>query len=185
MADTIKTKRITDLPEDTDVNDNDLFMAGSNGTASLRKKKWSTILSKIKSKLLANNLTTTAEGYALDARQGKALKDQVDQLNTKISDGGSGYVKLPDGTMIQYGFFASTLLTNSYKNATLEVDFPHGFAGTAPVSVQITLASTQYLNGCSVDTITLSGFRAILMGAPEANTAYESGFRWLAVGRWK
>lgn len=83
MADTIKTKRITDLPEDTDVNDNDLFMAGSNGTASLRKKKWSTILSKIKSKLLANNLTTTAEGYALDARQGKALKDQVDQLNTK------------------------------------------------------------------------------------------------------
>ena len=85
MADTIKTKRITDLPEDTDVNDNDLFMAGSNGTASLRKKKWSTILSKIKSKLLANNLTTTAEGYALDARQGKALKDQVDQLNTKIS----------------------------------------------------------------------------------------------------
>lgn len=84
MADTIKTKRITDLPEDTDVNDNDLFMAGSNGTASLRKKKWSTLLAKIKSKLLANNLTTTAEGYALDARQGKALKDQVDQLNTKI-----------------------------------------------------------------------------------------------------
>lgn len=85
MPDTITTKRITDLPEDTDVNDNDLFMAGSNGTASLRKKKWSTLLAKIKSKLLANNLTTTAAGYALDARQGKALKDQVDQLNTNIS----------------------------------------------------------------------------------------------------
>ena len=85
MADTISTKRITDLPEDTDVNDNDLFMAGSNGTASLRKKKWSTLLAKIKSKLLANNLTTTTAGYALDARQGKALKDQVDQLNTKIN----------------------------------------------------------------------------------------------------
>ena len=85
MADTISTKRITDLPEDTDVNDNDLFMAGSNGTASLRKKKWSTLLAKIKSVLLANNLTTTTAGYALDARQGKALKDQVDQLNTKIA----------------------------------------------------------------------------------------------------
>ena len=85
MADTIKTKRITDLPEDTGVNDNDLFMAGSNGTASLRKKKWSTLLAKIKSVLLANNLTTTTAGYALDARQGKALKDQVDQLNTNIS----------------------------------------------------------------------------------------------------
>ena len=75
MADTISTKRITDLPEDTDVNDNDLFMTGSNGTASLRKKKWSTLLAKIKSVLLANNLTTTTAGYALDARQGKALKD--------------------------------------------------------------------------------------------------------------
>ena len=83
MADTISTKRITDLPEDTDVNDNDLFMAGSNGTASLRKKKWSTLLTKIKSVLLANNLTTTTAGYALDARQGKALKDQLDQQNTK------------------------------------------------------------------------------------------------------
>ena len=85
MPDTITTKRITDLPEDTDVNDNDLFMAGSNGTASLRKKKWSTLLAKIKSVLLANNLTTTTAGYALDARQGKALKDQLDQQNTKIS----------------------------------------------------------------------------------------------------
>ena len=84
MPDTITTKRITDLPEDTDVNDNDLFMAGSNGTASLRKKKWSTLLAKIKSVLLANNLTTTTAGYALDARQGKALKDQLDQQNTKI-----------------------------------------------------------------------------------------------------
>ena len=86
MADTISTKRITDLPEDTDVNDNDLFMAGSNGTASLRKKKWSTLLAKIKSVLLANNLTTTTAGYALDARQGKALKDQLDQQNTNISN---------------------------------------------------------------------------------------------------
>ena len=84
MADTISTKRITDLPEDTDVNDNDLFMAGSNGTASLRKKKWSTLLTKIKSVLLANNLTTTTAGYALDARQGKALKDQLDQQNTNL-----------------------------------------------------------------------------------------------------
>ena len=84
MADTISTKRITDLPEDTGVNDNDLFMAGSNGTASLRKKKWSTLLAKIKSVLLANNLTTTTAGFALDARQGKALKDQLDQQNTNM-----------------------------------------------------------------------------------------------------
>lgn len=85
MADTVTIKKITDLPENTDANDADLFMQGVNGTASLRKIKWSTILAKIKSKLLANNLTTTQEGYALDARQGKALSDQINALNTKTN----------------------------------------------------------------------------------------------------
>lgn len=86
MADTVTIKKITDLPENTDANDADLFMQGVNGTASLRKIKWSTILAKIKSKLLANNLTTTQEGYALDARQGKALSDQINALNTKTAN---------------------------------------------------------------------------------------------------
>ena len=86
MADTVTIKKITDLPENTDANDADLFMQGVNGTASLRKIKWSTILAKIKSKLLANNLTTTQEGYALDARQGKALSDQINALNAKTAN---------------------------------------------------------------------------------------------------
>lgn len=33
----------------------------------------------------ANNLTTTASGYALDARQGKALNDKVTQLNSALA----------------------------------------------------------------------------------------------------
>jgi len=35
----------------------------------------------------ANNLTTTASGYALDARQGKALNDKVTQLNSALTHG--------------------------------------------------------------------------------------------------
>lgn len=34
----------------------------------------------------ANNLTTTASGYALDARQGKALKDQLDAQNSAFAE---------------------------------------------------------------------------------------------------
>lgn len=34
----------------------------------------------------ANNLTTTASGYALDARQGKALDDKVTQLNSALTN---------------------------------------------------------------------------------------------------
>ncbi|WP_290095392.1 hypothetical protein [Bacteroides acidifaciens] len=33
---------------------------------------------------LANNLTTNTAGYGLDARQGKTLKTEIDQLNTNI-----------------------------------------------------------------------------------------------------
>ena len=32
---------------------------------------------------MANNLTTTSSGYALDARQGKVIQDQIVTLNTK------------------------------------------------------------------------------------------------------
>ena len=55
----------------------------------------------------ANNLTTTASGYALDARQGKALKDQLDAQNSalpveQIEDStGRSAIKFNDGTMIQ------------------------------------------------------------------------------------
>lgn len=96
-----------------------------------------------------------------------------------------GYSKLPDGTLIQYGFFGGTLTTNDSKNVTREIAFPYGFAGTAPVSISITPATLSYLNGSAIDSITLTGFRAILMGAIAANTTYDSGFRWIAIGRWK
>lgn len=65
--------------------------ANINGNESLK-----TILGKIKKYFTdlkthafntpANNLTTTQEGYALDARQGKALDDKVTQLNSALSD---------------------------------------------------------------------------------------------------
>ena len=35
---------------------------------------------------MANNLTTTASGYALDARQGKALNDKYTSLNSNMKD---------------------------------------------------------------------------------------------------
>lgn len=113
MADTVTIKKITDLPENTDANDADLFMQGVNGTASLRKIKWSTILAKIKSKLLANNLTTTQEGYALDARQGKALSDQINTLNTKI-------------TYVDVNVTAENLASKASKSVEANISIPEG-----------------------------------------------------------
>lgn len=90
MADTLQTKKVTELTENTAMSDEDLFMVGSAGTASLRKLKWSNIWNTIKTailgKLAANNLTTTAAGYLLDARQGKALDDKISKLNTDLKN---------------------------------------------------------------------------------------------------
>lgn len=98
---------------------------------------------------------------------------------------GVGYSKFPDGTYIQWGFFNGDAMTNSSKNATRQVTFNAPFADTAAVSINITPANVNYLNGVCVDNITVTGFRVILMGALAANTTYASGFRWFAVGRWK
>lgn len=89
MAD-VATKKITDLAENTAVTDSDLFMVGASGTASLRKIKWlnimASILSKVRSGIIVNNRTTTASGYALDARQGKAIDEEIEGIKTEIQN---------------------------------------------------------------------------------------------------
>ena len=163
---------------------------------------------------IADDLNTTDITKVLSAPQGKALLGyigtlsslstaqktnlvvainevvtSVAALNSNLSQGGVdndvGYSKFPDGTYIQWGFFAGDATTNSNKNATRQITFHSAFAGTAPVSVLITPASANYLNGFCVDNIAVTGFRVILMGALAANTTYASGFRWTAIGRWK
>lgn len=49
----------------------------------------------IDDKRLANNLTTTAEGYGLDARQGKKLQDQISQVSSDL--GGLSFGKTTEG----------------------------------------------------------------------------------------
>ena len=42
------------------------------------------VTGKLDASKVVNSLLATEEGFALDARQGKALKDQVDELNRKL-----------------------------------------------------------------------------------------------------
>lgn len=50
--------------------------------------------------MIANNCTTTAEGYALDARQGKELMDKANQLNSEM--GGCSFSVQSDGAYVTY-----------------------------------------------------------------------------------
>lgn len=84
MADEITTKKVENLSENTEPADTDVYLFGASGTNVIKKIKWSNILTKLRNLLFANNCTTTQAGYGLDARQGKALKDEIDQLNTNM-----------------------------------------------------------------------------------------------------
>ena len=151
--------RVDALTEVTTIADDDVVMV--DGKQGVRATTWGTLKNLIKQQC------------------------GINELNTKISDGGEGYVRLPDGTMIQHGFFAGSLVTNSNKNATRMVTFPYEFAKTGLISVVLTPDTSSYQNGMMFDSLTYTGFRAILMGALAASTSYPSGFRWVAIGRWK
>lgn len=110
MAEEITTKKVENLSENTEPADTDVYLFGSGGTNAIKKIKWSNILAKLKSILFANNLTTTQAGYGLDARQGKALKDEIDKINTKKIEVGSFSVGSFSGTLkYQSGYGAVTI----------------------------------------------------------------------------
>lgn len=62
-----------------------------DSTATLfgKIKKWFADLGTAAFQSVANNLTTTAEGSVLDARQGKTLKDEINELNTNLDLSGT------------------------------------------------------------------------------------------------
>lgn len=86
MAEEITTKKVANLSENTEPADTDVYLFGASGTNVIKKIKWSNILTKLRNLLFANNCTTTQAGYGLDARQGKVLQDQVNNLNTNMGD---------------------------------------------------------------------------------------------------
>lgn len=58
---------------------------------------------KLDAAKIANNCTTTEAGYALDARQGKELREDVDEINSNLSHLSSDLTKLEnDLTHIEY-----------------------------------------------------------------------------------
>lgn len=193
------TKKLQDLTASTSPGDADIMLI--EDTTATKKITFLNLFNRIKTKLglatvatsgkLADTVKDEDNRTITDAERAKwnGYGNDLASLNSNLSQGGVdndvGYSKFPDGTYIQWGFFGGTAMTNSNKNATRQVTFRENFAGTAPVSVLITPANANYLNGYCVDNIVATGCRVILMGALAANTTYDSGFRWLAIGRWK
>lgn len=129
------------------------------------------VTGKLDASKVVNSLLATEEGFALDATQGKALKDQVDELNRKLkwkllSDGlmGGVSVSIPsDADQIHIKANMTNNIILTIEIATIELSgnaqsYRSGYAQSANVNgmvafgvsnTQITLTNG-VLNGASV-----------------------------------
>ena len=76
----------------------------SNSTLFGKISKWFSDLKTGAFHSVADNLTTTSEGYVLDARQGKTLLSKITSGYTKLTSNSPGKIVLPCGATIVYGF---------------------------------------------------------------------------------
>lgn len=113
---------------------------------------------------LANNCTTTVEGFALDARQGKELMDRVNELNRDLhtlNDSGAikGLDAREDGVYITYSTGADTVTKKLVSGDSVTKTFNSGvFSKSAS------------------GTINVSGYRYVLInsiqiGNPNASSS--------------
>lgn len=121
------------------------FTEASTRSNIISEENLSTILGKVKKyftdlkghafKDIVNNLTTSTTGSALDASQGKVLKDEVDETNSNLDDlaygefaGGKNlfttryYSKNYDGNTIVNGENSVTITSSYYSIFVMKLD---------------------------------------------------------------
>lgn len=99
------------------------LVSGEKVSAGFRKiKKWFADLKSFAFKDLANNLTTTTTGSALDASQGKILNDKYGELNQSLGNLKTDFKINLDGIKIKTGTIVKKVKSgnNSFVLFTLE-----------------------------------------------------------------
>lgn len=82
------------------------------------------LATKLNTSSVVNNLLTTAAGYALDARQGKALDDKITALNGNIVNSSTGTaIKYGNGLVLEFGQIVCPN-TNNYVAQKISIHTP-------------------------------------------------------------
>ena len=77
---------------------------------------------------VANNVTTTSEGYVLDARQGKVLKDSVDSISEQIAN--RSYIV---SQWVTFSYFNANQLVGEYSAPTVPTGYAYRLMGVCNV----------------------------------------------------
>lgn len=126
----------------------------------------------------------------LSAENLKKMEDNMEEgLNEVISEiiergqnSNVSYVKLIDGTMIQYGY------NNGVDNGERVITFPIPFIETPVVSCNTVVYDTNYVHLTQVHNISKTGCSVIVRYISSSGGSWGiggNGFSWIAIGKWK
>lgn len=167
----------------------------SHGSSISAIKTKTDALKNAANKTVANNLTTTVDGYVLDARMGKSLQDSITTLNStsviELGKNNNGYYKkYSNGTLEMWGVDSRTSLSIPSQNVI------NGIYYTNQIGVNLPITS---LTECSIQVNVLSNsIQWVMLGTGYSNKtsfayriAQPTGSNptvkvcWFAIGTWK
>lgn len=132
---------------------------------------------------LVDNLTTSIEGVALSAKQGSVLNNKITDLIgelTTASLGGSGYVKLKNGLIIQWGVGQANMFSSggtyiAETNVLFPIAFPNKrvCAIGSPGNMYATFNAAYSYSG---DSEIGASFKF------DSRTGANMSFNWIAIG---
>lgn len=186
---------IDQLPEISTVQETDEIPV-ERGTTTYK-----TTLQKIKS-LIASLLTKSDVGLGSvdNVRQYSAqnpppypvtsVNGETGAVTTPQNDSGTGYCKMPDGTLIQWGRIVvnNVPITNAwgavYESSIQSsgVVFPITFVETPCVVAFANVSPTAWLENIGSDATRLGSYYLVRPTTSNASSGYIS---WMAIGRWK
>lgn len=172
----------TNKPAFTTATTRENIASGESLSTILGKiAKWFTDLKTGAFNTVANNLTTTASGYVLDARQGKTLLSKITSGLTRLSSStGIGKMVLPNGAIVVYGAILSSSMSSDNDtggySATVNLS---SYGLTAPLFAMVT---ARYPNGHPFATIHSidDTNKKIKLGCNVSNTTCY--IEWLVIG---
>lgn len=107
----------------------------------------------------------------------------TESIKKVTNDSASGYCKMPDGTMIQWGNFATAL--NASGQADGSISFPMRFSDSVP-TVSITQFATSIASASGEIAVGQANTNnvAYFINSP-GKPNWTCRIYWLAIGRWK
>lgn len=115
------------------------------------------------------------------------LSNGTDTLLPESAQSGSGYCKMADGTLMQWGY--SIFPAQAVGNQYLSVTFPVAFTARPAVTVSPhdTLNFYTYMSNLTVSATSgyVTNGTTLWLYAKRLNASAAWGVSWIAVGRWK